>query len=252
VSGTSSAPGARHAEAHGGLSTLGPRARQVPLDRHPQRRPGGPARGARRARGGATRPGCGSPATFVRQIAAHTTGTPRARVGARAAVSACAPHLCRAPLRCADRGEADRRDHRAERLSTDAKLARMSGTAPIPASPGQTNRHRLNRGRVASSTVRFTASRSTKQIGGAGRRERPHRLLRWRQLLHPGRRAARSGRWRRCRRGGRTGHARVNPRLRGGEPHRLSHSPRFRDRHSPRPARARPAGSHAANRSDDG
>ncbi len=34
----------------------------------------------------------------------------------------------------------------AERFSTDAKLARTSGTAPIPASTGQTNRHRLDRG----------------------------------------------------------------------------------------------------------
>ena len=34
----------------------------------------------------------------------------------------------------------------AERFATDAKLARTSGTAPIPASTGQTNRHRLDRG----------------------------------------------------------------------------------------------------------
>ena len=34
----------------------------------------------------------------------------------------------------------------AERFSTDAKLARTSGTAPIQASTGQTNRHRLDRG----------------------------------------------------------------------------------------------------------
>jgi transposase len=34
----------------------------------------------------------------------------------------------------------------AERFSSDAKLARTSGTAPIPASTGQTNRHRLDRG----------------------------------------------------------------------------------------------------------
>lgn len=34
----------------------------------------------------------------------------------------------------------------ADRFSTDAKLARTSGTAPIPASTGQTNRHRLDRG----------------------------------------------------------------------------------------------------------
>jgi transposase len=34
----------------------------------------------------------------------------------------------------------------ADRFATDAKLARTSGTAPIPASSGQTNRHRLDRG----------------------------------------------------------------------------------------------------------
>jgi transposase len=34
----------------------------------------------------------------------------------------------------------------ADRFATDAKLARTSGTAPIPASSGNTNRHRLDRG----------------------------------------------------------------------------------------------------------
>jgi transposase len=34
----------------------------------------------------------------------------------------------------------------ANRFATDAKLARTSGTAPIPASSGQTSRHRLDRG----------------------------------------------------------------------------------------------------------
>jgi len=34
----------------------------------------------------------------------------------------------------------------AERFATDAKLARTSGTAPIPASSGNSNRHRLDRG----------------------------------------------------------------------------------------------------------
>jgi transposase len=34
----------------------------------------------------------------------------------------------------------------AERFATDAKLARTSGSAPIPASSGNTNRHRLDRG----------------------------------------------------------------------------------------------------------
>ena len=34
----------------------------------------------------------------------------------------------------------------AHRFSTDAKLARASGIAPIPVSSGNTNRHRLDRG----------------------------------------------------------------------------------------------------------
>ena len=34
----------------------------------------------------------------------------------------------------------------ADRFATDAKLARAAGIAPIPASSGQTNRHRLDRG----------------------------------------------------------------------------------------------------------
>jgi transposase len=34
----------------------------------------------------------------------------------------------------------------AERFTSDAKLARAAGIAPIPASSGRTNRHRLDRG----------------------------------------------------------------------------------------------------------
>jgi transposase len=34
----------------------------------------------------------------------------------------------------------------ADRFATDAKLARTAGSAPIPASSGQTHRHRLDRG----------------------------------------------------------------------------------------------------------
>jgi transposase len=34
----------------------------------------------------------------------------------------------------------------ADRFATDAKLARTGGAAPIPASSGQTSRHRLDRG----------------------------------------------------------------------------------------------------------
>jgi transposase len=33
-----------------------------------------------------------------------------------------------------------------ERFATDAKLARLAGSAPIPASSGRTTRHRLDRG----------------------------------------------------------------------------------------------------------
>ena len=52
----------------------------------------------------------------------------------------------RAGVRAADRGQARRRDRRRRRFSSDAKLARAAGVAPIPVSSGKTNRHRLDRG----------------------------------------------------------------------------------------------------------
>jgi transposase len=52
----------------------------------------------------------------------------------------------RARLRAADRGQARRRDRRRGQLRRRAKLARAAAVAPIPVSPGKTNRHRLDRG----------------------------------------------------------------------------------------------------------
>ena len=52
----------------------------------------------------------------------------------------------RARLRRPDGRQADRRDRRLQRFATDAKLARLAGSAPIPASSGNTTRHRLDRG----------------------------------------------------------------------------------------------------------
>jgi transposase len=52
----------------------------------------------------------------------------------------------------------------ADRFATDAKLARTSGTAPIPASSGQTSRHRLDRGgnrQLNCALHRLAAQRST-------------------------------------------------------------------------------------------
>ena len=42
-----------------------------------------------------------------------------------------------------------------ERLSSEAAFARLSGMAPLPASSGKTNRHRLNRGgdRIANNAL---------------------------------------------------------------------------------------------------
>jgi transposase len=47
-----------------------------------------------------------------------------------------------------------------ERFDSDAKLARLAGVAPIPASSGNRQRHRLDRGAIASSTAPCTESRS--------------------------------------------------------------------------------------------
>jgi transposase len=73
----------------------------------------------------------------------------------------------------------------AERFATDAKLARTAGSAPIPASSGQTHRHRLDRGgnrqlnsalhRLAITKGRLdpetTAYLARKQAEGKTRRE---------------------------------------------------------------------------------
>jgi hypothetical protein len=83
----------------------------------------------------------------VRQIAARTTRIRELESELAQLVCAYAPQLLAergcGPLTAAKLiGEIAG----ADRFSTDAKLARTSGTAPIPASTGQTNRHRLDRG----------------------------------------------------------------------------------------------------------
>jgi transposase len=47
-----------------------------------------------------------------------------------------------------------------QRFASDAKLARLAGSAPIPASSGRTTRHRFDAAATASSTARCTASPS--------------------------------------------------------------------------------------------
>ena len=49
-------------------------------------------------------------------------------------------------MRPADRSQLIGEIAGADRFATDAKLARTGGAAPIPASSGNTNRHRLDRG----------------------------------------------------------------------------------------------------------
>ena len=66
-----------------------------------------------------------------------------ARPGRRATRRSCSPSAAAAPLTAAKLiGEIAG----AERFATDAKFARTAGAAPIPASSGNTNRHRLDRG----------------------------------------------------------------------------------------------------------
>jgi transposase len=84
---------------------------------------------------------------LVRQIAARTTRIRELESELAELVSAYAPQLLAergcGPLTAAKLiGEIAG----ADRFSNDAKLARTGGTAPIPASTGQTNRHRLDRG----------------------------------------------------------------------------------------------------------
>jgi transposase len=84
---------------------------------------------------------------LVRQIAACTTRIRELESELAQLVSGYAPQLLAergcGPLTAAKLiGEIAG----ADRFSTNAKLARTSGTAPIPASTGQTTRHRLDRG----------------------------------------------------------------------------------------------------------
>jgi transposase len=91
-----------------------------------------------------------------------------------------------------------------ERFATDAKLARAAGSAPIPASSGRTDRHRLDRGgnrqlnralhRLAVSKARLdpdtAAYLARKQAEGKTRREalrclKRHLARRVFKLLHP-------------------------------------------------------------------
>ena len=90
--------------------------------------------------------GSGSPATSRAGCASSPRdrrtrgGDRRARRPSRAAPARIARH------RPADGRQADRRDRGRRRFSSDAKLARAGGIAPIPVSSGKTNRHRLDRG----------------------------------------------------------------------------------------------------------
>jgi transposase len=93
--------------------------------------------------------------------------------------------LARTGVRPVDRRQADRRDRRRPPLATDAKLARSAGAAPLPASSGNTQRHRLDRGgnrqincalhRLAISKARLDPSTrdylTRKQAEGKTRRE---------------------------------------------------------------------------------
>ena len=84
---------------------------------------------------------------LVRQISARTTRIRELEAELAALVESYAPQLLAergcGPLTAAKLiGEIAG----ADRFSNDAKLARTSGTAPIPASTGQANRHRLDRG----------------------------------------------------------------------------------------------------------
>ena len=84
---------------------------------------------------------------LVRQITAHTTQIRELESELAQLVKSYAPQLL------AERGCGTLTAAKligeiagADRFATDAKLARTSGTAPIPASSGNTQRHRLDRG----------------------------------------------------------------------------------------------------------
>jgi transposase len=103
---------------------------------------------------------------LVRQIAARTIRIRELESELAQLVSAYAPQLLAergcGPLTAAKLiGEIAG----ADRFGTDAKLARTSGTAPIPASTGQTTATASTAAATASSTARYTASPSTKRTG---------------------------------------------------------------------------------------
>jgi transposase len=84
---------------------------------------------------------------LVRQIAARTARIRELESELARLVAGYAPQLlaergCGAPTAAKLIGEIAG----AERFNSDAKLARTGGAAPIPASSGQTRRHRLDRG----------------------------------------------------------------------------------------------------------
>ena len=84
---------------------------------------------------------------LVRQISARTTRIRELQAELAALVESYAPRLLAergcGPLTAAKLiGEIAG----ADRFATDAKLARTGGAAPIPASSGNTSRHRLDRG----------------------------------------------------------------------------------------------------------
>jgi transposase len=84
---------------------------------------------------------------LVRQITAHTKAIRELEAELAALVAGYAPQLLTEPG-CGPVTAARLIGEiaGADRFATDAKLARASGTAPIPASSGNTRRHRLDRG----------------------------------------------------------------------------------------------------------
>jgi transposase len=143
---------------------------------------------------------------LVRQITARTTRIRELEAELAALVQGYAPQLLAergcGPLTAAKLiGEIAG----ADRFATDAKLARIGGAAPIPASSGNTNRHRLDRGgnrqlncalhRLAVNKARYcpdtAAYLERKQAQGKSRKEALRALKRylarrvWRLLRSP-------------------------------------------------------------------
>ena len=90
----------------------------------------------------------------------------------------------------------------ADRFATDAKLARTAGSAPIPASSGQTQRHRLDRGgnhqlnsalhrlaitkgRLDPETIAYLASKPKARAGAKRSAAKRHLARRVWHLLQP-------------------------------------------------------------------